>query len=85
MRRVAVGLDDLTPRQKGTPLLAVGAAAEAGTVREAARRGACAVVVGDGDTAGAEVVAARETGVALLARAESATAWTWTTPTPGCC
>ncbi|GGR11146.1 PucR family transcriptional regulator [Streptomyces aurantiogriseus] len=75
VRRIAVGLDDLTPRQEGTLLLAVGAAAEAGTVREAARRGACAVVLGDADAAGTELVAAaRETGVALLVRAEG-TGW----------
>ncbi|WP_327319990.1 PucR family transcriptional regulator [Streptomyces sp. NBC_01235] len=88
VRRIAVGLDDLGPRRErqeppqdqGTLLLAVGSVPDAGTVREAARRGACAVVLGDidgmGDTGdtGEEVIgavaAARETGIALLARAE---------------
>ncbi|GKQ34956.1 CdaR family transcriptional regulator [Streptomyces sp. A012304] len=78
VRRVAVGADDLTPRQDGTLLLAVGAAPDAATVREAARQGACAVVLGDAGPAGADVVAAaRETGVALLARAEG-TDWAQT-------
>ncbi|MFE0453697.1 PucR family transcriptional regulator [Streptomyces sp. NPDC058914] len=80
VRRVALGMDDLTsalgmgdltPPQQGALLLAVGAAADAGTVREAARRGACAVVLGDAGATGEELVAAaRETGVALLVRAE---------------
>ncbi|MFE9624630.1 PucR family transcriptional regulator [Streptomyces sp. NPDC006527] len=73
VRRVALGMDDLTSSQQGTLLLAVGAAADAATVREAARRGACAVVLGDAGATGEELVAAaRETGVALLVRAEGA-------------
>lgn len=98
--RIAVGLDDLGPRPQrrgsaegeGVLLLAVGAAPDAGTVREAARRGACAVVLGEvrdagegavGEGAASEVggvgepltgpvAAARESGIALLARAEGA-------------
>ncbi|MCX4767128.1 helix-turn-helix domain-containing protein [Streptomyces sp. NBC_01275] len=86
VRRIAVGLDDLSAVQEGDGilLLAVGAVANAETVREAARRGACAVVLGDpgepghpcapgdpGDDAD-PVAAAQETGIALLARAEGA-------------
>ncbi|GAA5055107.1 PucR family transcriptional regulator [Streptomyces similanensis] len=76
--RVAVGLDDLGAGERDALLLAVGAPAVAGTVRRAARRGASAVVLGDGapaDDARARaetVAAAEETGVALLARAEGA-------------
>ncbi|KPI31300.1 putative transcriptional regulator, PucR family [Actinobacteria bacterium OV320] len=68
------------PAAGGVLLLAVGAAPDAGTVREAARRGACAVVLGDtgeevtGQGVTGPVQAARETGVALLARAEG-TGW----------
>lgn len=73
------------PAAAGVLLLAVGAAPDARTVREAARRGACAVVLGDTglEVTGQEVTgpgvtgpveAARETGVALLARAEG-TGW----------
>ncbi|MFF4585310.1 PucR family transcriptional regulator [Streptomyces sp. NPDC001388] len=72
VRRIAVGLDDLRPGQEGVLLLAVGAAPVAGTVREAARRGACAVVLGEADEG--LVPAARDAGVALLARAEG-TGW----------
>ncbi|MET8164393.1 helix-turn-helix domain-containing protein [Streptomyces sp. NPDC005329] len=78
------------PAGAGVLLLAVGAAPDAGTVREAARRGACAVVLGDpgakaidqhatdpqdtGSQDTGPVEAARETGVALLTRAEG-TGW----------
>ncbi|MFJ9025066.1 PucR family transcriptional regulator [Streptomyces sp. NPDC102259] len=78
------------PAGAGVLLLAVGAASDAGTVREAARRGACAVVLGapgakaiDQQVTGSQdsgsqvtgpVEAARETGVALLTRAEG-TGW----------
>ncbi|MEV1063501.1 helix-turn-helix domain-containing protein [Streptomyces sp. NPDC050263] len=82
VRRIAVGLDDLAGRddpgpRQGVLLLAVGAAPDAGTVREAALRGACAVVLGGPgeeftDAVGDAVAAARETGVALLARAGGA-------------
>ncbi|MFI7498249.1 PucR family transcriptional regulator [Streptomyces sp. NPDC049687] len=68
VRRIAVGLDDLSPGQEGVLLLAVGAAPVAGTVEEAARRGACAVVLGEADEG--LVPVAREAGIALLARAE---------------
>ncbi|MFF3846694.1 PucR family transcriptional regulator [Streptomyces sp. NPDC002328] len=68
VHRIAVGMDDLAPGRRGTLLLAVGAASDAGTVREAARRGACAVVLGDTTPSAETLAAAREAGVALLAR-----------------
>ncbi|WUB67851.1 helix-turn-helix domain-containing protein [Streptomyces sp. NBC_00582] len=68
VRRIAVGLDDLSPGQEGALLLAVGAPPDAGTVREAARRGAVAVVLGAADER--LVPVARGAGVALLVRAE---------------
>ncbi|MFJ8113533.1 PucR family transcriptional regulator [Streptomyces sp. NPDC096132] len=67
VRRIAVGLDDLSPGQEGVLLLAVGAPPDAGTVREAARRGACAVVPAEADED--LVPVAREAGIALLVRA----------------
>ncbi|MER6045512.1 hypothetical protein ABT136_33020 [Streptomyces sp. NPDC001856] len=47
VHRIAVGMDDLAAGRPGTLLLAVGAAPDATTVREAALRGACAVVLGE--------------------------------------
>lgn len=74
---VIIGDEDGGRTYDGRIVLVTGVPAEAGAgaaeaVREAARRGAGAVVVrgrGDGDPAGEVVAAARETGVALLARA----------------
>ncbi|WP_406005273.1 helix-turn-helix domain-containing protein [Streptomyces sp. NBC_00637] len=102
---VGPGPDPRRRADAGVLLLAVGAPADAGTVREAARRGACAVVLGgtgqeitdpqvtsshgtDARVTGPQVTgppgagpravgaleAARETGVALLTRAEG-TGW----------
>lgn len=77
VHRVAVGTDDLRPGRDGTLLLAVGAPSTAATLRRAARRGACAVVLGDATDATGTVrpelaAAAEQSGVALLARAEGA-------------
>ncbi|MFJ4686945.1 PucR family transcriptional regulator [Streptomyces sp. NPDC088789] len=85
VRTVTVGLDDLDtgPAGSGSLLLAVGAAPDAATVREAARRGARAVVLShvpgepggpDDQVPPALLDAARETGVAVLARADG-TGW----------
>ncbi|MEW2553534.1 PucR family transcriptional regulator [Streptomyces zhihengii] len=73
---VIIGDEDGGRPYAGRIVLVTGVSAEAGAgaaeaVREAARRGAGAVVVrgrGDGDPAAEVVAAARETGVALLAR-----------------
>ncbi|MFC4501535.1 MULTISPECIES: PucR family transcriptional regulator [Streptomyces] len=74
VRRIAVGLDDLGSGAEDALLLAVGADPVAGTVREAARRGARAVVLAGALAEPDEdlVAVARETGVALLTRAEGA-------------
>ncbi|MFI2645833.1 helix-turn-helix domain-containing protein [Streptomyces sp. NPDC018610] len=78
---VAVGLDDLRPGRENALLLAVGAPALPETVRQAARRGASAVVLSgpehtdeaaDAQARAGLVAAAEETGVALLVRAEGA-------------
>lgn len=77
VRRLAVGLDDLGPDGAGTLLLAVGTdagtARAAGVVREAARGGVRAVVLGGqaGEEGGVHpraLATAEETGVALLVR-----------------
>ncbi|MFF8596282.1 PucR family transcriptional regulator [Streptomyces sp. NPDC015220] len=74
--RVAVGLDDLGAGQEDALLLAVGAPAVPETVRQAARQGARAVVLGgpagEADGRAELVAAAEESGVALLVRAGGA-------------
>ncbi|MER5719450.1 helix-turn-helix domain-containing protein [Streptomyces sp. NPDC002132] len=74
VHRIAVGMDDLAAGRPGTLLLAVGAAPDATTVREAALRGACAVVLGEPPSAAAALDAAREAGLALLVR-EGGVGW----------
>ncbi|MFJ1735341.1 PucR family transcriptional regulator [Streptomyces sp. NPDC088254] len=74
VHHIAVGMDDLAPGRPGTLLLAVGAAPDAATVREAALQGACAVVLGEPPPAAATLEAAREAGLALLVR-EDGVGW----------